>query len=94
MRTQNINPGVGGFGVTREKYEPMRRAILAALPTRKEGITFAELVRKVAPRVNKKLFPRRGSVDWYAKVVQLDLEKRGLIERIPGQAPMRLRRVK
>jgi hypothetical protein len=31
---------------------------------------------------------------WYTKVVQLDQEKRGLIERVPGVIPQRLRRVK
>jgi len=31
---------------------------------------------------------------WYTKVVQLDLEKRGAIERVPGAVPQRLRRAK
>lgn len=94
FRTQNINPGVGGFAVTREKYEPLRRAVLTVLPRGRQGITFAELVRRVVPQVKRRkdLFPHRGSVDWYTKVVQLDLEKKGLIVRIPGTTPLRLRR--
>lgn len=94
VRTRNINPGAGGFAVTREKYQPVRRAMLAALPRSRQGMTFAQLVARLKPRLNRKLFPKRRSVDWYAKVVQLDLEKRGLIARIPGRVPQRLRRVK
>jgi hypothetical protein len=92
--SKNINGR--GFHVTAEKFVPVRRAILASLPLRGPGITFAELVRRVAARVKSRrdLFPHLGSVMWYVKVVQLDLEKRGSIERIPGAAPMRLRRKK
>ena len=38
------------------------------------------------------LFPKRGSVSWYTKVVQLDLEARGQLCRVPGQTPQRLLR--
>ena len=34
------------------------------------------------------------SVGWYATTVKLDLEARGLIERVPDARPQRLRRVK
>jgi hypothetical protein len=90
--SKNINGR--GFRVTAEKYVPVRRAILASLPLRGPGITFAELVKRIAARLKrqKHLFPHIGSVMWYAKVVQLDLEKRGAIERVPGAVPMRLRR--
>lgn len=42
--------------------------------------------------VPRALFPRPGSVRWYTKAVQLDLEARGEIERVPGETPLRLRR--
>jgi hypothetical protein len=89
--SQNINGR--GFHVTGEKFAPIRRALLASLPRGPRGITFAELVKRIAVRVKRKknLFPHIGSVMWYAKVVQLDLEKSGAIERIPGAAPLRLR---
>ena len=93
FRTRNINPA-RGFAVTREKYNPMRRAILATLPRSQAGMTFSQLVARLKPRLERKLFPKAGSVAWYAKVVQLDLEKRGLLERIPSRVPQRLRRVK
>lgn len=92
MRTKNVNKRSRGFAVTAEKYEPIRKAILASVPRNKEGVSFGELVASVNRRVPKALFPKRGSVSWYTKVVQLDLEASGQIERIPGETPQRLRR--
>jgi len=92
MKTRNVNKGSGGFSVTPQKYEPIRKAILAALPRGTAGLTFQELVASVARKVPDGLFPKRGSVSWYTKVVQLDLEANGLIERVPGQKPQRIRR--
>ena len=94
MKTKNVNKRTGGFAVTAEKYESIRKAILAAVPRNKEGVSFKELVESVAGRVPNALFPKRGSVSWYTKVVQLDLEAKGQIERISGVTPQRVRRVR
>ncbi len=91
MKTKNANKGTRGFAVTAEKYEPIRKAILASVPQNKEGVSFKELVASVSGQVPKELFPKRGSVSWYTKVVQLDLEAGGHIERIPDVTPQRLR---
>jgi hypothetical protein len=92
MKTENVNKGSRGFAVTIEKYEPIRTAILASVPRRGPGITFKELVAAVAALVPADLFPKKGSVSWYTKVVQLDLEARGQLCRVSGRAPQRLRR--
>ncbi len=94
IKTRNINKGVGGTRISKEKYEAVQKAILAAVPRLKDGILFKELPKEVAKRVPKPLFPKKGSASWYTTVVKLDLEARGLIERIPGEVPQRLRRVK
>ena len=94
MKTKNVNKGTGGFAVTPEKYEPIRKAILASAPRNKEGVSFKELVASVTGRVPIELFPKRGSVSWYTKVVQLDLVAKGLLERIPGVTPQRVRRIR
>jgi len=94
MKTKNVNKGSRGFAVTAEKYEPIRKAILASVSRNKEGVSFKELVASVSSRVPKELFPKRGSVSWYTKVVQLDLEANGQIERIPGVTPQRVRRAR
>ena len=92
MKTKNVNKGSRGFAVTSDKYEPIRKAIIAAVPRNKEGVSFKELVASVTRRVPKELFPKPGSVSWYTKVVQLDLEASGQIERVPGVRPQRVRR--
>jgi len=94
MKTKNVNKESRGFAVTAEKYEPIRKAILASVSRNKEGVSFKELVASVSSRVPKELFPKRGSVSWYTKVVQLDLEANGQIERIPGVTPQRVRRAR
>jgi len=96
MSTVNITAGANGFRVTKVKYDCIREAMLANLPTTPDGLPFNELVARVRRKVadRKELFPKSGSVMWYTKVVQLDLEKRRLIERVPGVVPQRLRRVK
>ena len=92
MKTKNVNKGSGGFTVTDAKYEPIKKAILASIPRNKDGVSFKELVASVNGRVPRELFPKQGSVSWYTKVVQLDLEANGQIERIPGVNPQRVRR--
>ncbi len=94
MKTKNVNKGSRGFAVTAEKHEPIRKAVLASVPRNKEGVSFKELVASVNGRVSGDLFPKRGSVAWYTKVVQLDLEANGQIERIPGVTPQRVRRAR
>jgi len=92
MKTRNVNKGSRGFSVTPGKYDPIRKAILASVPRDENGVTFKELVASVARRVPPEMFPKRGSVSWYTKVVQLDLEARGQLMRVPGQTPQRIRR--
>ena len=93
MKTRNVNKGSGGFTVTPEKYQPIQRAILASVPRNKTGVSFKELVASVTSKVPKDLFQKKGSVAWYTKVVQLDLEAKGYLERIPGETPQRVRRI-
>jgi hypothetical protein len=92
MRTRNVNKGSRGFSVTDDKYDLIRKAVLTSVPRTRDGVSFRELVVSVGGQVPKRLFPKRGSVSWYTKVVQLDLEAKGRIERIPGATPQRLRR--
>jgi hypothetical protein len=92
LNTKNVNKGRSGFRVTSEKYEPIRKAIFASVSRGGPGVTFKDLVASVARQVPADLFPKKGSVSWYTKVVQLDLEAQGQLERVPGQVPQRLRR--
>ena len=94
MRTKNVNKGSHGFAVTPKKYQSIQQAILASVPRNKTGVSFKELVSSVTSQVPKELFPKEGSIAWYTKVVQLDLEAKGEIERIPGETPQRVRRAR
>ena len=79
-----------------EKYNLIRSAMLASLPA-DDWLPFSDLEDKVRAWLSEneappELFPKPGSVRWYCKAVQLDLEARGEIERQPKKSPLRLRR--
>lgn len=99
IEARNVNHPDHRENLKAEKYELIRDAILAALPTARntEGMPFDELEQEVRAHLDRndvpqKLFPKPGSVRWYTKAVQLDLEARGEIERLPDRSPLRLRR--
>jgi hypothetical protein len=81
-----------GKGFERVNLRPIEVAILKTLPEAPATMAFDELVDGVAQQVNPLVFPLRKTVSRYTKVVQLDLERRGLIERVPGASPLLLRR--
>lgn len=87
IRTLHPQEGKQGMNIDKEKYEMIRDAILES--TRERGvIAFGELPAAVRERVGSDF---EGSVSWYVPTVKLDLEARGLVERIPGKKPQHLR---
>ena len=72
-----------GVNISRDKYEIIRKAILATLRVRKE-MTFMNLSRAVEKEVNGNF---EGSVNWYVTTVKLDMEARGEIKRVPNSRP-------
>ena len=100
IQARNVNHPDYQENLKEEKYTIIREAMLAVLPeeTGSEGMTFPQLEEKVsaylaANNVAMSLFPKPGSVRWYTKAVQLDLEARGVIERVPQHSPIRLRKL-
>lgn len=96
IRARNVNHPDHRENLKADKYEIIRAAMLSALPL-EEWMLFSALEERVRAclqeqDVPKSLFPKPGSVRWYCKAVQLDLEARGEIERQPGKSPLRLRR--
>lgn len=78
--------GKSGVNISRTKYDAVREAIVRSL--RADGdLTFTSLARAV----ERRLPGFDGSIPWYAESVKLDLEARGLIERVPNTRPQRLR---
>jgi len=74
--------GKRGVNISREKYEVMRRAILALLS--KKALTHDELTAAVNTRLNGKF---EGSIPWYMEATKLDLEAKRVIERVAGKGP-------
>ena len=91
VMTMHVTPGKLGVNIERDKYDAMRKAILKVVPKNRTGIAFKDLTKLVKPHLPMDVF-RNASIAWYTVTVKLDLEARGLIERISGVSPQRLRR--
>ncbi len=87
FQTRHPDQNKAGVNIDRAKYQQVRQAILGAVGARGQ-LPFKELADEVAARLPGDF---EGSVGWYATTVKLDLEARGLIERVPGQSPQVLR---
>lgn len=88
----NLNQNVGNTRMAREKYEIYRHAILESVPANDKGIPYQQLPDAVRARLPKDRMKELGKVTWHVTSVKLDLEARGLIERIPNTKPQFLRR--
>lgn len=75
--------------VDRAKYMAMRTALLRALPRQPPGMTVAQAKQALLPHLPASLFPQGATAGWWLKAVQLDLEAKGVVERLPG-TPLRL----
>jgi len=84
---QTATPGKKGVRVDRAKYELIEKCIVTVL-SRYGEIAFQNLPAKVRTVLTE---PFDGSIGWYTTTVKLDMERRGIIERIPGSKPQRLR---
>ena len=82
--------GKQGVNIDKGKYDMVRKAIEETLQAQ-PGITFSGLTDAVGERIGD-VFD--GSVGWYVVSVKLDLEARGVLERVDGRSPQRLRLVK
>ncbi len=76
---QCLHPqGKKGVRIDRAKYDLIREAILAVLEA--EGpCKFMQLAERVKARLGDSF---TGSVSWYTITVKLDLEARGVVERV------------
>ncbi|MGI0149571.1 MAG: DUF6958 family protein [Thermoplasmata archaeon] len=72
--------GKKGVRISKAKYETMKKTILEVL--RKGGLTHHELTHAVERKLKGKF---EGSIPWYMEGTKLDLEARGVIERVLGE---------
>ena len=73
------------------KYEAMKKAVLAVLPTVSPGLTVAQVQDRVLEHLPENLFPGGAKSGWWMKAVQLDLEAKGIVRR-EKTTPIRLHR--
>jgi len=90
IQTLHPDPGKGGPRILRWKYDAVRAAILAVLPSEEPGLPFKELAGKVQQVLDSRALSDLGSVPWYTVTVKLDLEARGAVARVEGSRPQRL----
>lgn len=79
--------GKQGVNIDRKKYDAIKTAILDTIDTAQE-VSFSDLTSTVNNRLRDSF---DGKITWYVVTVKLDLEARGLIERIPQRSPQILR---
>ena len=89
-KIKTLHPqGKQGVNIDRAKYDTIRAAILDVVGTQGE-VRFKDLPAAVEASLQE---PFDGSLSWYVTTIKLDLEARGLLERVPGASPQRLRLV-
>lgn len=79
--------GKRGVNILLRRYTPIKDFILATIKKQKV-ITFEELCDRAEDELTGTF---DGKVLWYLVSVKLDLEARGIIERIPKTSPHQLR---
>ena len=90
FEARHPDPHKQGTRVTKATYDSYRAALLQVIPSDEDGVPFAELRELVLPHLPAGLSDTT-SPGWWTTTVKLDLEARGLIERVPGSKPQRLR---
>ncbi len=81
VTVENVNVPGYTVKVDAAKYEAMRKAIFAVLPRMTPGLTQTEIRQAVLTHLPEELFTGGAKVGWWAKMVQLDLEAKGLVDR-------------
>jgi hypothetical protein len=80
--------GKAGVNIEKAKYDTIKQTILATLQEQEH--TFTSLSQTAEAKLAGRF---DGSIMWYVTTVKLDLEARGLIERVPKSSPQVLRLV-
>jgi len=79
--------GKKGVNILKRRYDQIREYVLTTI-TEAGDISFEALSDRAVEDLSESF---DGKVLWYVVTVKLDLEARGIIERIPKTSPHRLR---
>jgi len=83
VEIENINVPDQITRVDKSKYDDMRAAILKVTPMQAPGLTAREMKDAAVPHLSPALFPDGKTSGWWQKTVQLDLEAKGALVRVP-----------
>lgn len=87
-KIRTLHPqGKKGTNILRRRYDTIRTYILELIEEQGE-ISYQEINDRAVADLSSTF---DGKVAWYVVTVKLDLEARGIIERIPKSSPHRLR---
>lgn len=89
VTVENVNHPGQTNRLEKPKYDAMKKAVLAVLPRKVPGLTYAEMSRTVKALVPSDLFPGGAKAGWWTKTLQLDLEAKGMLVREHGVSPLR-----
>ncbi|NMA97449.1 MAG: hypothetical protein GX970_04940 [Phyllobacteriaceae bacterium] len=92
IEIENVGQPGKTYRVDAAKFAAVRTAVLDVLPEAAPGMTVAEVIAAVKPKLSADLFPGGEKAGWWVKAVQLDLEAKKVIARTPS--PVRLYKVK
>lgn len=88
VRIMTLHPqGKKGVNILQRRYDLIKEYILETLE-KEQQITYQELDKRAVKNLKKKF---DGKVGWYVVSVKLDLEARGIIERVPKTSPHQIR---
>ncbi len=85
------DPAKKGGRVTKSTYDIYRDAFLQVVPTDEGGIELQPLIDGIVPLLPQAV-RENTSPGWWMMTVKLDLEARGVIERVAGKGKQRVRR--
>lgn len=87
------DPEKKGMRVTKETFNTYKEAILQVVPTDEEGIELWAIPEAIEPHIPAQLLTETSAM-WWTMTVKLDLEARGVIERVPvKKGKQRVRKV-
>ncbi|MBX3054445.1 MAG: hypothetical protein KF753_23435 [Caldilineaceae bacterium] len=84
------DPTKKGARVTKATYDAYRAAFLQVVPKDEQGIELQPLIDGIVPLLPPDVRDST-SPGWWMMSVKLDLEARGVIERVPGKGKQRVR---
>lgn len=89
IEIENVGQPGKTYRVDADKFNAVKAAVLAALPSEVPGLSVTDLIAAVRPKLPADLFPGGEKAGWWVKAVQLDLEAKRVISRAE-KPPVRL----